>query len=117
MHTTSSETAFDALFTLFAQTKAMMRNQLLLAFLTSFAHGLFLPFRPAQIQEPLSVQGKHNQDQMSSNSSSLDARARSVEVVFTTKDEDEVVRVWLPLGKRVYAGMHHEPYSMRTALH
>lgn len=29
---------------------------------------------------------------------------RSVELLFTTSDDDEITRVWLPLGKRLYIG-------------
>ena len=29
---------------------------------------------------------------------------RSVELLFTTSDDDEITRVWLPLGKRLYTG-------------
>jgi hypothetical protein len=29
---------------------------------------------------------------------------KSAELLFTTSDDDEIVRVWVPLGKRLYTG-------------
>jgi hypothetical protein len=29
---------------------------------------------------------------------------KSAELLFTTSDDDEIIRVWLPLGKRLYTG-------------
>jgi hypothetical protein len=32
---------------------------------------------------------------------------RSAELLFTTSDDDEIIRVWLPLGKRLYTGTYN----------
>jgi hypothetical protein len=39
-----------------------------------------------------------------SSTQDVERVTRSVELLFTTSDDDEITRVWLPLGKRWYTG-------------
>lgn len=42
----------------------------------------------------------------------LDRMPDSVELLFTASDDDEMIHVWLPLGKRVSTRMYHIPFAL-----
>lgn len=75
---------------------------LLVASLASSLPLRLLAFNPRQLssQQPfvpaIETPQAHISDQ------NLERRPRSVEMVLTSDNDEEMIRVWLPLGKRIY---------------
>lgn len=77
--------------------------------LLSWQHTLKMqqPFQPTPDSNPKHTSGQHLEER----------RPRSVEMLLTTEDDEEVVHVWLPLGERIYTRTcRNENSTWRTRL-
>ncbi|THY51268.1 hypothetical protein D6C98_05701 [Aureobasidium pullulans] len=77
-----------------------MQYPLLLLLACNLANALPLHLPAFEYQRPLkSVDLPHTAQHSTKH---LDRVPRSAELLFTASDDDEIVHVWLPLGKRIY---------------
>ena len=58
-------------------------------------------------QKPLLLSGSHHAAH--SPTQHLDRKPISAELLFTASDDDEMIHVWLPLGKRISTRMYPLP--------
>jgi hypothetical protein len=56
------------------------------------------------VQKPQLLSGSHHKAHPLTH---LDRMPDSVELLFTASDDDEMIHVWLPLGKRVSTRTYH----------
>ncbi|THX60927.1 hypothetical protein D6D06_00914 [Aureobasidium pullulans] len=77
-----------------------MQHPFLLLLACNLASALPLHLPAFEYQRPLkSVDLPHTAQHSTKH---LDRVPRSAELLFTASDDDEIVHVWLPLGKRIY---------------
>ncbi|KAK8221939.1 hypothetical protein M8818_000106 [Zalaria obscura] len=86
----------------------MQNFSLLLLALTGLVQSVPAPSKHTLDQRPLIAPPQVVAADLQPPTRNLDMRPNSVEILFTSSDDDEMTRVWLPLGQKIRAGTEQE---------